>query len=117
MRVMIADDTLCIRMSIREIVEEKGHAVVKEVSTGEEAIMAYKTEKPDLVFMETTMPGMSGIEALKVIKAFDPGAEVIMVSTVGQQAMVIEAIQSGAKDFIVKPFKSERISVVLGRYE
>ena len=80
-----------------------------EAENGAKAVEKYQELKPDLVLMDITMPEMDGIQALKAIKAADPSATVIMCSAMGQQAMVIESIQSGAKDFIVKPFQQDRV--------
>lgn len=108
-RIMIVDDASFMRMLIRKIVVEAGHTVVAEAENGEIAIAKYKEFKPDLTTMDITMPEKNGIEAVKGIKAFDPDAKIIMCSAMGQQAMVIEAIQAGAKDFLVKPFQQERV--------
>ena len=86
-----------------------GYSDLEEAEDGARAVEKYQEVKPDLVIMDITMPNMDGLEALKEIKALDPAANVIMCSAMGQEGMVIEAIKSGAKDFIVKPFKADRI--------
>ena len=96
-------------MMIKDILTKNGYNVVGEAENGAKGVEKYNELKPDLVLMDITMPEMDGIAALKAIKANDPGASVIMCSAMGQQAMVIESIQSGAKDFIVKPFQADRV--------
>ena len=98
-----------MRMMIKDILTKNGYNVVGEAENGAKAVEKYQELKPDLVLMDITMPEMDGIQALKAIKAADPSATVIMCSAMGQQAMVIESIQSGAKDFIVKPFQQDRV--------
>lgn len=107
--ILICDDAAFMRMMIKDILTKNGYDVAGEAENGLRAIEKYNETKPDLVLMDITMPEMDGIQALKQIKAADPAACVIMCSAMGQQAMVIEAIQSGAKDFIVKPFQAERV--------
>jgi len=108
-KILIVDDAAFMRMMIKNILTKNGFEVVGEASNGAEAVELYKKLKPDLVTMDITMPEMDGIEALKKIKEIDPNAKVIMVSAMGQQQLVIEAIQAGAKDFIVKPFQPDRL--------
>ena len=103
--ILVCDDAAFMRMMIKDILSKNGYNVVGEAENGAKAVEKYNELKPDLVLMDITMPEMDGIEALKAIKAADAGALVIMCSAMGQQAMVIESIQSGAKDFIVKPFQ------------
>ena len=107
--ILICDDAAFMRMMIKDILTKNGYNVVGEAENGVKAIDAYQEHNPDLVLMDITMPEMDGIDALKGIREKDPNACVIMCSAMGQQAMVIEAIQSGAKDFIVKPFQAERV--------
>lgn len=107
--VLIVDDAAFMRMMIKDILSKNGYNIAAEAENGKIAIEKYNEVKPDLVLMDITMPEMDGIQALKGIKTIDPNASVIMCSAMGQQAMVIEAIQSGAKDFIVKPFQAERV--------
>ncbi|AWB44306.1 two-component system response regulator [Paenibacillus sp. CAA11] len=108
-RILIVDDAAFMRMMIRDILTKNGFEVVGEAQDGAQAIEKYKELRPDLITMDITMPEMDGIAALKEIKNMDPAAKVIMCSAMGQQAMVIDAIQAGAKDFIVKPFQSDRV--------
>jgi two-component system chemotaxis response regulator CheY len=108
-KIMICDDAAFMRMMIKDILTKNGYEIAAECENGAVAVEKYPEVKPDLVLMDITMPDMDGIQALKKIKEIDAGANVIMCSAMGQQAMVIEAIQSGAKDFIVKPFQAERV--------
>lgn len=107
--ILICDDAAFMRMMIKDILTKNGYNVVGEAENGAKAVEKYAELKPDLVLMDITMPEMDGIQALKKIKESDGSAMVIMCSAMGQQAMVIEAIQGGAKDFIVKPFQAERV--------
>ena len=107
--ILICDDASFMRMMIKYILTKNGYNIAGEAENGQKAVEKYAELKPDLVLMDITMPEMDGIEALKRIKAADPSASVIMCSAMGQQAMVIESIQSGAKDFIVKPFQADRV--------
>ena len=107
--ILICDDAAFMRMMIKDILTKNGYNVVGEAENGAKGIEKYNELKPDLVLMDITMPEMDGIQALKKIKASDPNASVVMCSAMGQQAMVIESIQSGAKDFIVKPFQADRV--------
>ena len=106
---MICDDAAFMRMMIKDILTKNGYTVAGEAENGAKAVEKYTELKPDLVLMDITMPEMDGIQALKKIRELDPKASVIMCSAMGQQAMVIESIQSGAKDFIVKPFQADRV--------
>lgn len=108
-KVLIVDDAAFMRMMIKEILTKNGYTVVGEASDGAQAVEKYKELDPDLVTMDITMPEMDGITALKEIRKMDSNARVIMCSAMGQQAMVIDAIQAGAKDFIVKPFQADRV--------
>ena len=107
--ILICDDAAFMRMMIKDILTKNGYNVVGEAENGLKAVEKYNELKPDLTLMDITMPEMDGIEALKRIKASDASATVIMCSAMGQQAMVIESIQAGAKDFIVKPFQADRV--------
>ena len=106
---LICVDVAFMRMMIKDIISKYGYNVVGEAENGLKAVEKYSETKPDLVLMDITMPEMDGIQALKKIKELDSGATVIMCSAMGQQAMVIESIQAGAKDFIVKPFQADRV--------
>ncbi|GAE91618.1 chemotaxis regulator [Gracilibacillus boraciitolerans JCM 21714] len=109
-RVLIVDDAAFMRMMIKDILSKNGYEVVGEAQDGQDAVEKYKELQPDLVTMDITMPEMDGIAALKEIQSIDKEAKVIMCSAMGgQQAMVIDAIQAGAKDFIVKPFQADRV--------
>jgi two-component system, chemotaxis family, chemotaxis protein CheY len=108
-RVLVVDDAAFMRMMIKDILTKNGYEVVGEAADGAQAVDKYQELRPDLVTLDITMPEVDGIEALKRIRAMDPGARVIMCSAMGQQAMVIDAIQAGAKDFIVKPFQADRV--------
>jgi two-component system chemotaxis response regulator CheY len=107
--ILIVDDAAFMRMMLKDILIKGGHNVVGEAANGLEAIVQYGKLKPDLVTMDITMPEMEGIEALKRIKADDPKARIIMCSAMGQQGMVVQAIQAGAIDFVVKPFQGDRV--------
>ena len=107
--ILICDDAAFMRMMIKDILTKNGYNVAGEAENGVKAIEKFKEISPDLVLMDITMPEMDGIQALKEIKKLDGSATVIMCSAMGQQAMVIESIQSGAKDFIVKPFQADRV--------
>ncbi len=107
--VLICDDAAFMRVMIKDILTKNGYDVAGEAENGAKAVEKYNETNPDLVMMDITMPEMDGIQALKKIKESDANACVIMCSAMGQQAMVIESIQSGAKDFIVKPFQADRV--------
>lgn len=109
LNVLIVDDAAFMRVMLKDILVKNGYSVVGEAENGEVAIEKYKSLKPDVVTMDITMPVMDGIMALKGIREVDGSAKVIMCSAMGQQAMIVEAIQSGAKDFIVKPFQADRV--------
>lgn len=108
-RILIVDDAAFMRMMIKDILSKNGYEVVGEAEHGGRAVEKYKELVPDLVIMDITMPEMDGIQAVKQIKGIRADARIIMCSAMGQQAMVIESIQSGAKDFIVKPFQADRV--------
>lgn len=107
--ILLVDDAAFMRMMLKDILEKNGYEVVGEAENGVKAVEKYKELSPDLVIMDITMPEMDGIAAVKEIKKINSDATIVMCSAMGQQAMVIEAIQSGAKDFIVKPFQADRI--------
>jgi len=114
-KIMIVDDAAFMRMMIKDILTKNGYEVVAEAADGSQAVEKYKELQPDLVTMDITMPEMDGIAALKEIKKLNSNAKVIMCSAMGQQAMVIDAIQAGAKDFIVKPFQADRVLEAIGK--
>ena len=107
--ILICDDAAFMRMMIKDILVKNGYNIAGEAENGVKAVEKYQETKPDLVLMDIMMPEMDGIQALKKIKAIDANASVVMCSAMGQQAMVIESIQSGARDFIVKPFQPDRV--------
>lgn len=107
--ILIVDDAAFMRMMIKDVLSKNGFTIAGEAENGVKAVEKFKETNPDLVIMDITMPEMDGIQAVKEIKKSDSSAKIIMCSAMGQQAMVIEAIQAGAKDFIVKPFQAERI--------
>ena len=114
-RVLIADDASFMRQMIREIIEPEGYEVVGEATNGMEAVELYLKLQPDLVTMDIVMPKRSGIEAVRGILAEDPRAQVVMCSALGQETLVMEALQAGAKNFIVKPFKPDAVISTLDR--
>ncbi len=108
-KILLVDDAAFMRMMVKDTLTKNGYTDLDEAADGAQAVAKYDEIHPDLVIMDITMPNMDGLEALKTIRAKDPNATIVMCSAMGQEAMVIEAIKSGAKDFIVKPFKPERI--------
>lgn len=108
-KILCVDDAAFMRKVIKDTLSKNGYTDLYEAVDGADAVEKYGEIKPDLVIMDITMPNMDGLEALKAIRAKNSGANVVMCSAMGQEAMVIDAIQSGAKDFIVKPFKPDRI--------
>ena len=108
-RVLIADDASFMRQMIREIIEPEGYEVVGEATNGIEAVDQFEQLHPDIVTMDIVMPKRSGIDAVKGILAKHPGAKVVMCSALGQETLVMEALQAGARDFIVKPFKPDSV--------
>ncbi|NLX71162.1 MAG: response regulator [Clostridiales bacterium] len=108
-KILIVDDAAFMRMMIKDILTKNGYIVAGEAENGVKAVEKYKEIQPDLVIMDITMPEMDGIQAVKEIKKINPDANIVMCSAMGQQAMVIESIQAGAKDFVVKPFQSDRV--------
>ncbi|MEO0255156.1 MAG: response regulator [candidate division WOR-3 bacterium] len=108
-RVLIVDDAQFMRKLLADILKKGGYEICGEASNGEEAVRLYRELKPDIVTMDIVMPDKSGIDAVREIISFDPHAKIIMVSAMGQQPLVLEAIQAGAKDYIVKPFQPARV--------
>ncbi len=108
-KILVVDDAAFMRMMVKDTLTKNGYSDLYEAADGAQAVEMYNEIKPDLVIMDITMPNMDGSEALKAIKSQNPQAQVVMCSAMGQEAMVIDAIKSGAKDFIVKPFKPDRI--------
>ena len=107
--VLVCDDAIFMRTMIRDILAQAGFDVVGEAETGAQAVERYRQLKPDLVTMDIVMPDMGGIDAVREIVKQDPDAKILMCSAMGQQALVFEAIQAGAKDFVVKPFQPSRV--------
>ena len=107
--VLICDDAIFMRTMISDILSQAGYEVVGEAGTGVQAVEKFKDLKPDLVTMDIVMPDMGGIDAVREIVKIDPDARVLMCSAMGQQALVVEAIQAGGKDFVVKPFQPSRV--------
>ncbi len=107
--VLVCDDAIFMRTMITDILTQAGYDVVGEAETGAQAVEKYRQLKPDLVTMDIVMPDMGGIEAVREICKTSPEAKILMCSAMGQQALVVEAIQAGAKDFVVKPFQPSRV--------
>lgn len=112
-RILIVDDAAFMRAMLKDIFVNMNYEVVAEGKNGLEAVHLYKRYKPDLVTLDITMPEMDGIDALKEIIRFDRHAKVIMCSAMGQQKLVVDSIQAGAKDFLVKPFNKDRIATAI----
>ena len=117
-KILVVDDAVFMRTTVQNALKKAGYEELVEAGNGAKAVEKYSEVKPDLVLMDITMPEMDGLQALKAIKEIDPNAKVVMCSAMGQEAMVIEAINLGALDFIVKPFKPDRllktVSTILG---
>lgn len=107
--VLVCDDAIFMRTMISDILSQAGYEVVGEAETGTQAVERFSELNPDLVTMDIVMPGMGGIDAVREILKIAPSARILMCSAMGQQALVIEAIQAGAKDFVVKPFQPSRV--------
>lgn len=113
--VLLVDDAAFMRMMLKDILTNNGYEIAGEAENGAVAVDLYNELKPDLTIMDITMPEMDGLQAVKEIRSRDPEAKIVMCSAMGQQAMVIEAIQSGAKDFVVKPFQADRVLEAVGK--
>lgn len=113
-KIMLVDDAAFMRMMIKDTLKKNGFDEIIEAANGQEAVAAYFEHKPDLVIMDITMPVMDGLEALQKIKGEDPSATIVMCSAMGQENMVLDALKLGAQDFIVKPFKPDRIMKTVG---
>jgi two-component system, chemotaxis family, chemotaxis protein CheY len=113
-KIMVVDDAEFLRVRISKMLIGDGHEII-EAENGARAVSLYKANKPDLVLMDITMPEMDGLAALKEIKAFDAKAKVIMLTALGQESVVLEAIKSGARDFVVKPFERDRVLGAIGK--
>lgn len=114
-RILIVDDAAFMRMMLKNILKKGGYEIADEAEDGAQAVEKFMAIQPDLAIMDITMPNLDGIEALKKIKSLQPDAKVIMCSAMGQEAMVVEAIKSGAMDFVVKPFQSDRLLAAVAR--
>ncbi|WP_026583310.1 response regulator [Bacillus sp. J33] len=114
-RILLVDDAKFMRVTLGTILKKAGHEIVGEGENGREAVELYGNLQPDLVMMDITMPEMSGLDAMKEIKKKNPSAKVIMCSAMGQQKVVVESIEAGAKDFIVKPFDEGRVLEAVNR--
>jgi two-component system, chemotaxis family, chemotaxis protein CheY len=114
-RILITDDALFMRVTLKNILVNNGFEVVGEAANGVESVRLYKELKPDLVTMDITMPEMDGLAALKEIRSIDPDARVVMCSAMGQQNMIMEALSSGAKEFVIKPFQADKVTEALNR--
>ena len=108
-KILIVDDAAFMRKVIKDTLSKSGYTDLYEAVDGADAVEKYNEIQPDLVLMDITMPNMDGLEALKAIRGKDGNANVVMCSAMGQESMVIDAVRSGAKDFIVKPFKADRV--------
>lgn len=108
-KILVVDDAAFMRLMLKNILGKQGYEIVGEAENGLEAVEKYKALSPDLVTMDITMPVMEGVEAVRLIKQLDPDAKIIMCSAMGQQSMVVQSLQAGARDFIVKPFQEERV--------
>lgn len=108
-KILLVDDAAFMRKMIRDTLEKNGYSEIHEAVDGADAVAKYDEIQPDLVVMDITMPNMDGLEALKAIRGKDTSANVVMCSAMGQESMVMDAVRSGAKDFIVKPFKPDRV--------
>ena len=114
-RVVIADDAAFMREMLRDIFTEAGYEIAAEAGTGDEAVAAFRRHSPDLLTLDIVMPIKSGLEALREIMQLDPGACVVMCSALGQESMVMEALEAGARDYIIKPFKPGQVISVAER--
>lgn len=113
--VLISDDSAFMRMILKRTLTAVGHQVIGEATNGLEAVELYQSLHPDITTMDITMPEMDGLEALKRIRAADSTAKVVMVSAIGQQEFILEALQAGASDFLVKPFEQEQVSMIVSK--
>lgn len=115
-KIMLVDDAAFMRMMIKNMLNQGGYTEIIEAQNGVEAVDMYKAEKPDLVVMDITMPEMDGIEALRLIKEYNASSNVVMCSALGQEKLVLDALKLGAADFIVKPFKPDRIMETVSKF-
>jgi len=108
-RILVVDDNAFMRSNLKSVLTGAGFEVVAEATDGLEAISMYQSSAPDLVTLDITMPNMDGVQALRELRSLDPEARIVMVSALGQEALVVEAITAGAADFVVKPFQPQRV--------
>ena len=108
-RVLVVDDAVFMRKVVSDALNKGGHEVIGEAANGQEAVDQFQSLKPEVMTLDITMPEKDGLEALREIIALDPGARVVMCSALGQESKVLESIKLGAKDFVVKPFKPDRV--------
>ena len=114
-RVLVVDDAAFMRKMLGDALSKGGHDVIGEATNGDEAVVRFSELKPDVTTLDITMPEKDGLTALKEILALDPAARVVMCSALGQESKVLEAIKSGAKDFVVKPFQAARVLDAIGK--
>jgi two-component system chemotaxis response regulator CheY len=114
-RVLIVDDAAFMRKMLSDVLAKAGHEVVGEGANGEEAVAQYQSLRPDIMTLDITMPEKDGLAALREILTIEPGAKIVMCSALGQESKVLEAIKSGAKDFVVKPFQADRVLDAIGK--
>ena len=117
MKILLVDDALMMRVLLRGILEAGGHDVIAEAADGEEAVELYRTHRPDVVTMDVVMPGQGGIETVRALRSFDPQARVIMVSAVGQEESIAEAIEAGALAYVLKPFNPDQVLSIMRMVE
>jgi two-component system chemotaxis response regulator CheY len=113
-KILVVDDAAFMRVRAAKVLQDNGHEVA-QAENGREAVSKYAEWRPDAVLMDITMPEMDGLAALKEIRKLDPNARVAMVTAMGQQAIVMEALKSGARDFILKPFQPDRVLAALAK--
>jgi two-component system, chemotaxis family, chemotaxis protein CheY len=114
-RVLIVDDAAFMRKMLGDVLAKGGHEVIGEGANGAEAITQYQALRPDIMTLDITMPEKDGLAALREILTLEPGAKIVMCSALGQESKVLEAIKSGAKDFVVKPFQPDRVLDAIGK--
>ncbi len=107
-RILVVDDAEFLRVRISKMLSSEGHEII-EAENGIKAVETYKSARPDIVLMDITMPEMDGLAALREIRSFDSSAKVVMLTALGQESVVLEAIKAGARDFVVKPFEKDRV--------
>lgn len=112
-RIMIVDDSMMMRKTLHTILQRAGHTIEAEAANGEQAILYFTNHRPDLVTLDITMPGMSGIEVIKQIRGIDPNANIVIVSAMGQKHVVFEALQNGARNYVLKPITEEKLLAVI----